>query len=91
MNTDPALFIGTVKIVVKGVTDQSAFYANHISRENIGKKVKRPRGPKSKSGPGSTNKKAFAKLKSGVDHQTTEGSTSANQAVKGVDDAFLVR
>jgi hypothetical protein len=31
-NTNPALFIGTMKTVVKkGVMDQSAFYASHIS------------------------------------------------------------
>jgi hypothetical protein len=54
MNMDPTLFIGVVKIAVKErVTDQSAFCASHINRGNIGKKVKRPGGPRSNGGPGS--------------------------------------
>jgi hypothetical protein len=44
MSVDPMLFIGPVKTAVKErVTDQSTFCTSHI-RENIGKKVKKPRG-----------------------------------------------
>jgi hypothetical protein len=69
MNVDPTLFIGVVKTTVKErVMDQSTLCASHISRENIGIKVKRPCRPKSKNGPGSTNKQASAKLKSREEH-----------------------
>jgi hypothetical protein len=74
MNADPALFIGAMKTSVKErVMDQSAFCVSHINQENISKKLKRPCGPKTKSGPGSTNKQASAKLKSREDYWTTEG------------------
>jgi hypothetical protein len=60
---DPALFIGAVKIAVKErVTDQYAFCANQISQENISKKVKRPCGLRSNSGPGRENKNTFINL-----------------------------
>jgi hypothetical protein len=57
------LFIGVVKTTVKErVTDQSAFCASHISRENIGKKVKRQHRPRSNSGLGRQNKNTFVKI-----------------------------
>jgi hypothetical protein len=63
MSAGPALFIGVVKTTIKErVIDQSSFCASHISQENIGKKVKRPRGPRSNSGLGRQNKNAFVKL-----------------------------
>jgi hypothetical protein len=69
MNADPMLFIGVVKTIVKErVTDQSPFCASHISQANIDKKVERPCGPKSKSGPSRTNKQASVEPKSREDH-----------------------
>jgi hypothetical protein len=47
MNPDPALFIGTVKTIVKEkVTDQSALCASHIGRRNIGKKSEKAKRAK---------------------------------------------
>jgi hypothetical protein len=47
MNLDPALFIGTVKTIVKEkVTDQSALCASHIGQRNIGKKSEKAKQAK---------------------------------------------
>jgi hypothetical protein len=63
MNTDPGAICRHGEIAVKEIVmDQYAFYASHISRENIDKKVKRPRGPRSSSGLGRQNKNTFFKL-----------------------------